>query len=167
MATPNRFFEWFSNNNKKRVSPIKWGRKLKNAGPHLATQKLVRTEVRKLIGDECNTHVFSNPWLPDDVNPFVTTPISDCLSNILVSSLIQQEVLAWDNDILSNLFNDRDADIIRGDSLSFLETRGQMVMVNRRGVYSVRSSYKFLLQASRLGPPVFGVSFGSLKFLQR
>ena len=37
MATPNRFFlKWFSNTKtkkKKRVSPIKWGRTSKNAGP--------------------------------------------------------------------------------------------------------------------------------------
>ena len=55
----------------------------------LAAQKLVRTEVRKLIGDGYNTRVFFEPWLLDDVNPFVTTPVSDGLSNILVSSLMQ------------------------------------------------------------------------------
>ena len=32
MATPNRFFKWFSNNIKKRVWPIECGRTLKKSG---------------------------------------------------------------------------------------------------------------------------------------
>ena len=67
-----------------------------------------------MISDGYNTRVFFEPWLPDDVNHFVTTPVSDGLSNILVRSLMQQNVLAWDNDILNDLFNDIDVDIIRG-----------------------------------------------------
>ena len=79
----------------------------------LAAQNLVWMRARKLIGDGYNTRVFFEPWLSDDVNPFVTTPISNGLSNILVGSSMQQDVLAWDNDIFKVLFNDRDTGIIR------------------------------------------------------
>ena len=117
----------------------------------LAAQNLVWTGARKLIFDGCNTQVFFMPWLPSDVNPFVTTPISDGLSNILVSSLMQQDVLAWDNDIFSDLFNNRDADIIGGIPLRFWRQKDRWSWsFDRRGVYSVRSSYNFLLQSSCL-----------------
>ena len=33
MATPNRFFKWFSNKQKSESRPFEWGRTLKNAGP--------------------------------------------------------------------------------------------------------------------------------------
>ena len=68
-----------------------------------------------------------------------------------MSSLMQHDVLAWDNDILSELFNDREVGIIRGIPLRLWRQEVKWSWsFDRRGVYSVRSSYDFLLQSSSL-----------------
>ena len=64
---------------------------------------------------------------------------------------MQHDVLAWDNDIFSDLFNDRDTNIIRGIPLRFWRQKDKWSWsFYRRGVYSVRSSCDFLLQSSCL-----------------
>ena len=61
-------------------------------------------------GDKVN--IWLDPWLPDQSNPMVETPVSAGLEHATVSSLISIETTKWDEDVLNDIFNARDKNLI-------------------------------------------------------
>ncbi|KAL8154779.1 hypothetical protein AgCh_000219 [Apium graveolens] len=88
------------------------------------------------------------PWLPDVHNLYVQTN-SEAFINQKVSSLMITGDRQWDMDLISDLFNDRDADLI------FCIPLGEAVEDNwywrheKLGVYLVKSVYAILQSAKR------------------
>lgn len=77
-----------------------------------AAQSLLREGTRWRIGDGGKVRVWDNPWLPDDVNPYVSTAQPEYLNNILVKSLFSIETKQWDLELLRDIFCERDFDLI-------------------------------------------------------
>ena len=99
----------------------------------------------------------------------VETPRIVGLEQATVSLLISTETTKWDDDILNDIFNDRDKNLILKIPLSrSVKTDSWFWIWERRGYYTVKSGYCFLAHSSPLVPSFpteFWKKFGLSKFL--
>ncbi|KAM6553480.1 hypothetical protein CsatB_014242 [Cannabis sativa] len=115
-----------------------------------SAQSLVKLGCQRTIGNGMSTSILKHPWLPDPVNPFVTSNALG-LTNHMVNSLMDTHETSWDIPLVQDMFNSRDAHLILGIPLSATPIedcwswRGE-----RSGSFSVRSAYD-LLQISTYG----------------
>lgn len=87
--------------------------------------------------------VLKQPWLTD-INPYITSE-SPSLVNCKVVSLMSENQVGWDNEILSDLFNDRDQRCIKDVKIGEYGLEDRVYWSQEaRGNYSVRSAYKLL-----------------------
>ncbi|XP_050238017.1 uncharacterized protein LOC126687501 [Mercurialis annua] len=113
---------------------------------------LVKFRSSWVIGDGQTVSISGEPWLMNIDNPFTTTDLHPTIAQASVNSLLKVDAKEWDLDVVSDLFNSRDISEIvsiplvpdkREDSLSW--------RLERRGIYSVRSGYKHLMQTRHRG----------------
>lgn len=83
----------------------------------LAAKEIIRVGLRKRVGSGLTVNITRDPWLPVDESP-VPIPVVPGLGNFMVNSLFQVGVKAWDQDVVNDLFTDRDAVTILGIPLS-------------------------------------------------
>ena len=119
----------------------------------IASQDLIRRGARWRIGAGDKVNIWLDPWLSDQSNPMVETPVSVGLEHATVSSLISTETTKWDEDVLNDIFNARDKNLILQIPLSrFIKPDSWYWIWERRGCYTVKSGYRFLSQFSSLFP---------------
>ncbi|XVE87725.1 hypothetical protein DITRI_Ditri19aG0011000 [Diplodiscus trichospermus] len=82
-----------------------------------AAQELIRARSRRRIGNGMDTFLFKNPWLPS-ANPFISIEVDESLQGYLVSLLFTSDCSSWDNDLVADIFNDRDRELILGIPLN-------------------------------------------------
>ncbi|XP_062088916.1 uncharacterized protein LOC133795483 [Humulus lupulus] len=110
----------------------------------VAAQDLVRQGARKRIGSGCQVSIKHDPWLPDDQNPFVSSN-HPALEDKPVSSLLMEGAKAWDEDVLSYLFNDRDRELFANIPLSVnFEQDTWNWAKETNGQFTVKSAYNCL-----------------------
>ncbi|XP_031131793.1 uncharacterized protein LOC116033173 [Ipomoea triloba] len=78
----------------------------------MAAHDLVCGGIRRKIGDGTTTLIWGHPWLPNEPNPMVQTPMHRALHGSKVSGLINRTSGTWDMSILSDLFCAADVDRI-------------------------------------------------------
>lgn len=92
-----------------------------------------------------STSILGDPCLPTDVNMYVST-MGTMLENRKVSNLFRMDVKEWDEDLVRDVFNDKDANIILGIPLTRSSGLNDSWYwgkeVNR--VYSVKSAYRWI-----------------------
>lgn len=100
------------------------------------------------MGSGNSINIVGQPWLLDPHNPFITSTTPG-LSHNKVSSLMSMSHRGWDEDILTDMFNDRDQQCIRNVQLRE-DAWEDSVYWSREasGHFSVRSAYR-LLQAQK------------------
>lgn len=105
---------------------------------------VVKAGVHWVVGSGEMINILGQPWLLDDHNPFITSD-SPALANNKVSSIMSMEHRGWDDEILKDLFNDRDQDCIRSVPLNE-DMRQYRIYWSKEssGEYSVRSAYRLL-----------------------
>ena len=64
------------------------------------------------MGSGVSINILGQPWLLDDNNPFITSN-SMSLNIAKVASITSINHSGWDEDILADLFNERDQHCIR------------------------------------------------------
>lgn len=64
------------------------------------------------VGSGNSINIVGQPWLSDDQNPYITSN-SQVLVHSKVSSIMALDKREWNEDILKDLFNDRDQQCIR------------------------------------------------------
>lgn len=111
----------------------------------LAAQDLNRRGYRWRIGVGHNVSVWNDPWLPDDTNPFVTTPCPIGLEALTGADLIVEGEHLWNHNFLKGILSDRDFYLILKIPLSIRNTEdtwywGRDII----GVYKVKSGYQVL-----------------------
>uniref|UniRef100_A0A803NUS5 Reverse transcriptase domain-containing protein n=1 Tax=Cannabis sativa TaxID=3483 RepID=A0A803NUS5_CANSA len=77
----------------------------------LEAQDLVRAGARRLVGDGSRISILHEPWLLDVVNPYIETS-SRSLQGQMVQALMQVDKLEWDNEVISDVLNDRDRELV-------------------------------------------------------
>uniref|UniRef100_A0A803P654 Reverse transcriptase zinc-binding domain-containing protein n=1 Tax=Cannabis sativa TaxID=3483 RepID=A0A803P654_CANSA len=110
----------------------------------LEAQEVVREGVRCRIGDGSTVNILSDPWLPDSKNLKVSST-HPTLLNQTVSVLMSTRDVAWDVDLVHDLFNDWDANLILSIPLSSSRERDvRFCCLEKTGHFSVKSTYKLL-----------------------
>uniref|UniRef100_A0A803Q2A7 Reverse transcriptase domain-containing protein n=1 Tax=Cannabis sativa TaxID=3483 RepID=A0A803Q2A7_CANSA len=85
------------------------------------TRKLVQVGAHRRVGNGSQISISLNPWLPCDENPRISTNHLAFLRQN-VAALMVTDNLAWDVDLVRDLFNDRDAQLILSIPLSSSRT---------------------------------------------
>ncbi|XP_037497726.1 uncharacterized protein LOC119371509 [Jatropha curcas] len=97
------------------------------------------------VGNGRSISIWTHPWLPDALNPHITSARPSACEFFSVSSLIQTDGKCWNRDTSQSLFSDRDINLIlRTPLCSQSREDGWQWCDERSGVYSVRSAYRRL-----------------------
>lgn len=68
---------------------------------------LLKVGARWSVGTGRTIDVLNQPWLVDDNNPYVKSRLP-VLAEATVDAIMQDDRRQWDEDIVTDLFNDRD-----------------------------------------------------------
>lgn len=109
----------------------------------MEAQNVLKAGAVRLVGDGTTISVLSDPWLPHPTNAFVTTN-SEALHGVTVNSLFEIGEQKWDEELISDIFEDRDASLILSIPLNSTDKDGWWWNKERLGVYSVKSAYMWL-----------------------
>ncbi|KAK6158417.1 hypothetical protein DH2020_005731 [Rehmannia glutinosa] len=86
---------------------------------------------------------YGEPWIRDDSNFFVSSPIHPDVGDIRVSDLIIPGLRQWDIEMIENLFNERDCNQIIQIHLNNVAGDDRRVWhFSKNGRYLVKSGYK-------------------------
>ncbi|KAM6544107.1 hypothetical protein CsatB_008554 [Cannabis sativa] len=110
------------------------------------TVDMVRMGARRRVGNGSTIHILSDPWLPCDENPRVSSNHPALLDHN-VDALMETDCFAWDVDLVRDLFNTRDAQLIL--SIPLNSSRSDDVWFwsfESSGNFSVKSMYRHLQQ---------------------
>ncbi|CAH9089844.1 unnamed protein product [Cuscuta epithymum] len=111
------------------------------------TQDIIREGYKWRVGNGKSINIWDDPWLPDQANPMVTT--ASGLSQATVAMLLDESGNAWDEDILTDIFVDRDASLIRGILVSFRQVPDvRQWRWEEDGHFSVRSCYRKIVSSN-------------------
>ncbi|KAJ8751095.1 hypothetical protein K2173_016276 [Erythroxylum novogranatense] len=107
-------------------------------------------------------HIWTNPWLKDVTNPFVSTPFDACSDVLLVQDLMLHG--RWNVGLITAVFNERDRGLILGLPLSRAAEDDLFWLYEDNGFFSVKSAYK-ALTSLRIEAPPAGMASESLLHL--
>ncbi|XP_062112468.1 uncharacterized protein LOC133823623 [Humulus lupulus] len=107
-------------------------------------KEVVSQGVRRCIGTGLETSILRVPWLPDEHNGCIEST-QPALEGSLVRSLMELGGGGWDDDILQDLFTERDKELIYQIPLGSNDNHDSWYwLYEKNGVYSVKSAYKML-----------------------
>jgi hypothetical protein len=110
------------------------------------SRAIVRGGLRWCIGDGRRINIWHEPWLRDDANSYVTSPIIQGMVHYIVADLMNSTNHTWQWDTIESIFNSRD----RGE-ISKIATRymvGEDMHVwkfSTHGSYTVKSAYRYAM----------------------
>uniref|UniRef100_A0A803PW73 Reverse transcriptase n=1 Tax=Cannabis sativa TaxID=3483 RepID=A0A803PW73_CANSA len=110
----------------------------------LESQSLIRQGTRWCVGDGSRIPILDEPWLPHEENPKVMSS-HPALENATVNALMKTGELVWDDEILADIFEDREQELIQTIPLNVTRTFDHLVWTKENsGMYSVKSAYALL-----------------------
>uniref|UniRef100_A0A803PSK2 RNase H type-1 domain-containing protein n=1 Tax=Cannabis sativa TaxID=3483 RepID=A0A803PSK2_CANSA len=77
----------------------------------LESQSLIRSAARRIVGSKSQVSILNDPWLIDDMNPFVESQHLGLVGK-MVNSLMEMDELEWDEESLLDLLTDRDVALV-------------------------------------------------------
>lgn len=108
-------------------------------------QEVLKKGCRRSIGTGEDTFVWKVPWLPSADNGYVTTTMPSELKDINVTNLMQMQDRGWDEEVLNDIFNDRDVRLIKNIPLSNNNKKDSWLwLFDGKGVFTVKSGYRQL-----------------------
>ncbi|KAL8097271.1 hypothetical protein AgCh_030413 [Apium graveolens] len=111
----------------------------------LTAHDLLKHGCRRRIGNGDKTRIWKVPWLPDVDNGYLSTDKPLELQNAIVSGLMEIDNRRWDEEVISDLCNDRDKELILSIPLSMgAREDGRYWLLDPKGNFTVRSGYRFL-----------------------
>ena len=103
------------------------------------------------VGSDAKIKAWSDPWLPSEFLPYVTSPPARGFEDITVSSLINHDPVSWNMPLLHDLFHSRDISLIKSIPLSSMAVEDKLFWpFTPSGLYSVKLGYHFLCKAKSL-----------------
>lgn len=111
----------------------------------LAAQDILKQGCRRRIGDGQSTRIWEVPWLPCRENGNLSTIMPPELENATVNGLMREGENTWDEEILRDLFNDRDVNLIQKIPLPMRQEQDSWFWPSDdKGLFTVRSCYRML-----------------------
>ncbi|XP_019156834.1 PREDICTED: uncharacterized protein LOC109153396 [Ipomoea nil] len=101
-------------------------------------------KARRRIGNGRATQVWSHPWLPDSLDPYVSTLQPATNQGWTVADLVDDSTGAWNDNVIQQTFNTRDAALIYKLPLNGIYDDLWFWEGDITGNYSVRSGYRRL-----------------------
>ncbi|XP_062102830.1 uncharacterized mitochondrial protein AtMg00310-like [Humulus lupulus] len=110
----------------------------------IEAKEIIQAGARRRVGHGTCIDITQDPWLPCAANPRVST-IHPSLTNQRVASLMTTGRIAWDEDLIKDMFNSRDAQLILSIPLSASRQEDTWFWAfESSGRFSVKSTYKYL-----------------------
>ncbi|XP_062094300.1 uncharacterized protein LOC133800357 [Humulus lupulus] len=123
------------------------------------SKEIVSAGARRRIGNGSQTIITRDPWLPCVVNPRISTT-HPALAEEKVEALMITGRVAWDDDLVRDLFNQRDANLILGIPLhSSRQVDAWFWAFESSGRHTVKSAYRYLQQIKDDGSRIDRSSF--------
>lgn len=110
----------------------------------LAGRQILRKGLCWRIGSGRNISIWSDPWIQDVDNMRVTTEFSPEKRVFMVEDLLQDG--RWHKELIEESFNERDAKYILSIPVSRSATDSWFWLLDRNGIYSVKTAYRSLIQ---------------------
>uniref|UniRef100_A0A803PVR0 Reverse transcriptase domain-containing protein n=1 Tax=Cannabis sativa TaxID=3483 RepID=A0A803PVR0_CANSA len=112
------------------------------------SKETIAAGARVRIGNGLNTSILNAPWLPDLTQPFVSSSHPGFKGNT-VSGLLQIDHNSWDEEVITDLFNERDKALILSIPLpQIADVDCWFWCKEASGFYSVKSTYRFLQEVA-------------------
>lgn len=112
----------------------------------METQETIRSCSRWRVGDGNSIHIWKDRWLPDQDNPLVMTTPFPYLEDAKVSSILNDQNIDWDEEVIEDIFNSRDAKLILSIPLSVRNRDDKLIWAKEeKGIFTVRSCYRALV----------------------
>lgn len=107
-------------------------------------KNLVKAGARWMIGSGSNINITNQPWLHDEVNPYISST-SPSFEDNSVDALMVPNERRWDEDIIRDLFNERDQQCILNTPIRQSQAEDKLFWCKENnGLYSVKSAYRVL-----------------------
>lgn len=111
----------------------------------MAAMHVLKAGARRRIGNGQDTRVWKIPWLPSVDNGCLTSVMPAQLKDITVNSLMKDTGREWDVDVIEDLFNRRDADLIKRVPIPMSDKMDDWFwLLDEKGVFTVRSGYRWM-----------------------
>ncbi|KAK6152121.1 hypothetical protein DH2020_014756 [Rehmannia glutinosa] len=108
----------------------------------IAGRNIILKGIRWNIGSGDGVRVWHDPWLPSDLNFRVQSAIPAGLEDLRVRDLFLENSNRWDVELISNLFNENEAKLIKSIPLCQHSRPDRLVWHHSKdGVYSVKYGY--------------------------
>ena len=96
------------------------------------------------IGSGTSINILGQPWLQEENNRYITTELQG-LDHAKVSNIIRMDGRCWDQEIVADLFNNRDQQCIKKITLTDEASDDTLYWCKENsGEYSVKSAYRML-----------------------
>ncbi|XP_074323048.1 uncharacterized protein LOC141659993 [Apium graveolens] len=111
----------------------------------LQTQDVLKQGMKKKIGNGLSTMAWKVPWLSDLEDGFIETEAYEQLQHAKVQALLDESQKVWDVEIISDLFNERDKNLILQIPIPVREKEDSWYWaLEDKGEFSVKSCYRKL-----------------------
>jgi hypothetical protein len=122
-------------------------------------REVIALGMRWSIRNGQKVKIWSDPWIPNNSNFKVWSPIKNLEPNALVSELIDVNTKQWKRELVTNSFNNYEANKILSIPISWrLDEDKRIWNWERDGNYSVRSAYHILKEGASLNIPESSVA---------
>ena len=97
------------------------------------------------IGDGHSAKIWQHTWLPIKHPTNVSSPVLDCLEEVIVDFLIDAQSRTWNTSMIDGLFFQHEAELIKSKSLSRHSTKDALYWPwTQNGKHSCKFEYRFL-----------------------
>lgn len=109
----------------------------------MEAMEVVKAGVGRKIGNGKNTKVWHIPWLPDVEAGYLKTLMPAHLKDITMNSLMDDIRRSWVIELTDDVFNSRDAELIKRVPIPMTDKRDTWfwVLVDK-GTFTFKSSYR-------------------------
>lgn len=106
---------------------------------------MIKQGCRRRIGDGKSTKIWEVPWLSSLTNGYLTTAMPQELQHATVNNLMAENQKEWDEDVISDVCNERDRNLIRQIPIPRSRKDDSWFwLLVEKGEFTVRSCYRRL-----------------------
>lgn len=92
----------------------------------LKGRDVLKEEMRWQVRDGTTVQIWSDPWLPSEFQPYVTSSVATVWEDARVCSLIKPDSKEWNQEALQALFLPRDISLIESIPLASIPIAGKL-----------------------------------------